>query len=261
MAKLLPQSALPVEAMNALQAAHAANAWIELHRALTETTQVQLMALAWQIRREYSDREAFLEFVRERVNIKPDSFWLMADAWEAGLENRQLRQFCRRAPAAALDLVAHMVERGSLDRVKHLDPDDRELVAIFAAPPRKAADTVRRLLEADRRTKEENRRHRSPEDAAYIEKLEGEVAEERHLREEAAAAAERRDTVAGAIEELADVESRLARLNETFTSLHPALNQRAKERVLRLADLCIISVEGVSGVCVCDSLEEFSPEG
>lgn len=226
----------PAEGLPALQAAQRIRTWREVLHAMSATAEAQVMASCWAIRREHVDREAFDAFVARHLDgvLRGDQAWALADTWDAARRNRGIRDLASTRPDEAVALVtgyAEAVPDGGFDE------DDRELVELLAAPPRKRRTRLRELRAAAMAARE----NRDPEDVRRIRELEGE-------RDDALVQAR----IAGAggaidpMELLAEDERRLSARADEFDGLRGRLSDGARDRLLRLADMAMGSLERIS---------------
>ena len=222
----------PAESLTAVQAAQRILAWRDAVHTLSAIAEAQVMEAAWAIRREHSDRDAFGAFVERNLGdvLDADRAWSMAETWDAARRNRQLRELARRRPEEAVAFVRDFAE--SADGA--LDDDDREAVELLSAPPRQRRARLREL-QADARAAGEGR---NPADVRRIAELEAE-------RDEAVFQARLAGPVADPAETLAEDERRLAARADEIDALRGKLSAAAADRLLRVADMAMGSLERI----------------
>ena len=223
----------PVDGLPAVQAAQCIRAWREVLNAVSAAAEVQVMAACWAIRREHADRESFGAFAARHLDglLEPDRAWTLAETWDAARRNRGVRDLAASRPDEAVALVsgyAEAVPDGGFDE------DDRELVELLAAPPRKRRARLRELREEARAARES----RDPEDVRRIRELE----EERDRR----AASSRPATGDDPRDLVAEAEQRLTAAAEGLVARRGTLSTDARERLFLLADLAMGALERIT---------------
>ena len=137
----------------------------ETARAVAQVLAAQLMESLWKIRNEVGDRKQFERLIAAHTDLEPGRSWLMAETWEAGRQNRELRQLASAKPNEALALITQFVEGGLEDRLEGLSDEDQEIAAIIAKAPRKRTAAIRDLI-AQSKTAQTGKRN--PADAEEI---------------------------------------------------------------------------------------------
>ena len=218
------------ETLTAVQAAQRIRAWSDVLHTLSAVAEAQVMAAAWAIRREHPDRAAFDAFAARHLGgaMDPGRAWTLAETWDAARRNRGLRALAARRPDDAAALVREYADASA----GHLDEDDRAVAEILGAAPRKRRAALRELRAAARAA--EGNRH--PGDLRRIRELEAE-------RDAAEVRAGARGADPAAL--LAEDEKRLAARADEFDALRDRLSAPARDRLLRVADMAMGSIERI----------------
>ena len=244
-ASMLRELKSPAPTMTAMQAAQRLCALHEMTQVLGQLIEVQAMAAAWAIRREYSGREAFERFVADFTPVRPAQAWLMAETWEVTRRNREVRKLADTRPRDALQLVRGVFEAAGEEGLEALSGGDRTAAQILAKPGKQRLADIRELIAAGRAAAE----GRHPADRERIRALEAERdAAVEALHEVGAVTAHPASQLNAAATELQETEKALAELAERFQSVAGVASASTRERVLHTCALALASVERISGL-------------
>jgi len=217
--------------LTAEQAVERIRALREFVDSVSAVAEAHVMAACWSIRREIPEREAFETFAAGRLGdvLGADRAWALAQAWDAARHGRSVRELARKRPHEAVALVrdyAEAVPGGDFDDL------DREAAAIVSLPGKQRRERLRELAASASAA----RAGRHPDDVERIRVLEAE-------RDEAEAADAARAVDPAST--LAEDERRLAARADEFDALRGRLSAAAVDRLLRVADMAMGSLERI----------------
>lgn len=226
------------------EAADAIRAWRHSLRAIGALAEAQVMAACWTIRQHHPTREAMSAFVAAECGgaISPDRAWLLAETWNACRRQRVLRAVASSQPAEAIAFVREFtaaVSEPGQPSLTELDEDDRDVVSILSAPPRRRRERIRALLAA---------RRRDPAPQA-------EAAPEPPSEPEAPTPATVTAQVGAAINGLQRAETDLAAAEDRLSgaiAVH-GLNEAQRARILRLTDMAVATLDRLADAAAAEA--------
>ena len=131
-----------------LEAAARIRSWRDILAVVGTMAELQVMAAALTIRRDYPERAAFDAFCRSELDgvLAAEKAWVYAETWEVARRQRALREFAEASPAKAVAFYRDCSATFGQERIAELDEDDRRIVEILAAPPRAQKRRMRELF-------------------------------------------------------------------------------------------------------------------
>ena len=159
-----------------MAAAAEIRAWHLTLRTIGSAAEAAVMRACWRIRQAHPDTEEFGRFVFNELGgcMTPRKAWLLADTWEVARKNRKVHELAASQPDKAVAFVRDFTDAvaavdGDETLPLPLDEDDKEVVALLTAPPKKRRAKLRELVAARRAP-----RDRHPDDVERIRELEAE---------------------------------------------------------------------------------------
>ena len=210
-------------------------------RAVAQTLEAQLMESLWKIRQELGgDRTRFIQLLHAHTDQDPDRAWLMAETWESGRKNRDLRALASQKPHEALALVSQFVDEGLSAELHELGDNDHDAARLVSLPPRKRTAKIRELIAEAKAAKTGHH----PADLERIRAAEAErdAAVEELDRERQLKLGEKTPE-RQALNQLRDVEKRLAQAMEAVRPQLPAASTEFRDEARRVSEMLWTAIE------------------